>query len=173
MDGWKTTLVGAAMAVAIAGCAGASDEPGVRGVSGISAAARDRVQTDASCPAKDFDGFLRAFASDENVRITHTVPVVSVADYRDPDAVDGSEIIKTSVPRDRYRGFTLAFRDGAFHHMDSVGEMDPAPLTPKIDARKDGYFVSYAYGMSEGNSWRFEGKDGCWVLAEDPEPPLE
>ncbi len=123
------------------------------------------------CPSQDFDVFLRKFASDSQIQSAYTAPLVKVAEIEDR----GDEGYFPRMVYEKaalYRGFNVAYADNAFHFIDGRGQRDPKPLTLKIDApTPDSRDVSYLYGMSEGNSYRFEKKDQCWVLAEDPRPP--
>lgn len=123
-----------------------------------------------ACPAGDFDAFLRAFASDERTRKAFTAPWVRVAELQSDDSGDHARTVLVSGAA--YDDFNLVHRDGAFHYVDHAGEVDPAALP--VDVRPDGanaYTVRFQYGMSEGNSYRFEQRDGCWRLVGDPEPP--
>lgn len=131
--------------------------------------ASDADTSTSRCPASDFASFLRAFASDERVRDRFTASVVLVTDWRNVDEPsEGTEV--TPVAKADYRDFTLRFQNGAFHNVAADGSVDPQPQDVKIVQDGSGYDVSYLYGMSEGNSWRFAAKDGCWVLSADPEP---
>lgn len=121
------------------------------------------------CPGKNFASFLQAFAADDQVRDRFTAPEVLVTDWRNPNETqEGTQV--TRVKKTEYRDFTLRFKQGAFHNIDADGSMDPSPESIKVIQEGKNYKVSYAYGMSEGNSWRFVAKDDCWILAEDPEP---
>ena len=125
----------------------------------------------AECPSQDFDEFLRRFASDSRVQRAYTAPLVKVAEIEDRgDRGYFSRMVYEKA--EKYRGFNVAYADNAFHFIDGRDKRDPNPLSLKIDAptvdRRD---VSYLYGMSEGNSYRFDKQDACWVLTEDPRPP--
>lgn len=123
----------------------------------------------SKCPGKDFTSFLQAFASDERIRDRFTAPVVLVTDWRNVDEPsDGTKTVP--VARADYRDFTLRFENGAFHDIAADGSIDPRPQEVKVVPQGNGYDVSYIYGMSEGNSWRFVAKEGCWILSADPEP---
>jgi len=125
---------------------------------------------DAACPASHFDGFLRAFAAAPALRLRFTAPLVQVMQSR--DVFENTEIYPSVVRAEDFRGFPVTFADGAFHHLDAEGHMDPAPLTLDVSAVADGVQrVSWSYGMSEGNAVLFSAADGCWQLVEDPEPP--
>jgi hypothetical protein len=125
----------------------------------------------AECPPQDFNEFLRRFASDSHVQSAYTAPLVKVAEIEDRgDEGYFSRMVYEKAAT--YRGFNVAHADNAFHFIDGRGQRDPNPLTLKIDApTSDRRDVSYLYGMSEGNSYRFEKKGECWVLTEDPKPP--
>lgn len=125
----------------------------------------------ASCGPENFDDFLRNFATDDAARARHTAPFLELGElYIDADGNDASRTVY--IAAEDYRDFDLRYRDGAYHHVDASGAVDPAPLqiqveTPSNNAR----LVRFAYGMSEGNSYRFEKRGDCWTLTGDPEPP--
>lgn len=122
-----------------------------------------------TCPGYDFLSFLQAFAADDAMRVKFTMPSVLVTDWRDPNETqDGTTV--TGVEKTDYRGFTLRYRDGEFHDVGPDGIVDPQPSKVTTAKRGNDYLVSYVYNISEGNSWVFRLKDGCWYLAEDPEP---
>jgi hypothetical protein len=124
----------------------------------------------AACPSRSFDAFLKAYASDPGVRDVFTSPSVKVMELVSEG--DSMQTRLVDVRKSDYRGFNLAYERGEFHVIDGAGEVDPA--ASKVDVKPEAggnYFVSYRYGMSEGNSYRFRGLNGCWYLAEDPEPP--
>lgn len=123
-----------------------------------------------ACPSTDFDAFLKAFASDETIERAFTAPLVKVADLG--GGVDGTDSVLLYAAGSDYAGFNVAWRDGAFHFAGPDGNVDPAPLELQVEPQGDAArIVRYGYGMSEGNSYRFEQRDGCWRLTEDPEPP--
>jgi hypothetical protein len=124
-----------------------------------------------ACPSTDFDAFLKVFASDDAVRTAFTAPLVKVAEIEDRGD-DGYFPRMTYQTATTYRGFNVVYAGDAFHFVDGNGRRDPKPLALKIDAPSpDRREVSYLYGMSEGNSYRFDLLDGCWRLTEDPRPP--
>jgi hypothetical protein len=124
-----------------------------------------------ACPSNDFDAFLKVFASDDAVRTAFTAPLVKVAEIEDRGD-DGYFPRMTYQTATTYRGFNVVYAGDAFHFVDGNGRRDPKPLALKIDAPSpDRREVSYLYGMSEGNSYRFDLLDGCWRLTEDPRPP--
>lgn len=154
MDGWKTTLVGAAMAVVGAGCAGASDEPGVRGAGADSAAARDRVQTDASCPAKDFDGFLERFAEEIDVQrryVQYPLEVVRVDAGSESD-----ESMHTQLAKNAVEFPVFLSRAGRQEHGVSY-RVEKSPIGYDVLTRSEG---TGAFSMK----FSFVGKQGCWYL---------
>ncbi|MGN6153727.1 MAG: hypothetical protein ACTHOH_17240 [Lysobacteraceae bacterium] len=125
----------------------------------------------ARCPSGDFDAFLKAFASDDGARLAFTAPLVKVAEIEDRGD-EGYFPRMTYQTASAYRGFNVAYAGDAFHFVDGNGRRDPNPLSLKIGAPSpDRREVSYLYGMSEGNSYRFDLRDGCWRLTEDPRPP--
>ncbi len=123
-----------------------------------------------ACPARDFDAFLKAFASDPAVERSFTAPLVSVAEIGGGD--DGDDAVPVYMLGADYIGFNVEYSDNAFHFVSDKGQRDSSALELKVDERdRDVYGVRYLYGMSEGNSYTFESADGCWYLTEDPEPP--
>lgn len=123
----------------------------------------------AACPAQRFDDFLKAYARDAQTKIRFTLPTVKVVDL--VDVGEDTQQRTEQVPGKDYTGFNLAYRDDGFHVVDSAGAVDPKPVAVEVKAEPaDAYFVRYQYGMSEGNSYRFVKQEGCWFLAEDPEP---
>jgi len=123
----------------------------------------------AACPAQGFDDFLKAYARDPQTKARYTLPTVKVVDL--VDVGEDTQQRTEQVPGKDYTGFNLAYRDDGFHVVDSAGAVDPKPVAVEVKAEPaDAYFVRYQYGMSEGNSYRFVRQDGCWFLAEDPEP---
>lgn len=123
----------------------------------------------ATCPAQGFDDFLKAYAGDAQTKSRYTLPTVKVVDL--VDVGEDTQQRTEQVPAKDYTGFNLAYRDDGFHVVDSAGTVDPKPVAVEVKAEAaEAYFVRYQYGMSEGNSYRFVKRDGCWFLAEDPEP---
>lgn len=123
-----------------------------------------------ACPSRDFDAFLKAFAADPRVERAFTAPVVKVAELYSDDT--GDRISMVYVAGDAYDNFNVDYADDAYRFVDGEGKVDTTPL--KLDIAKEGddvRVVSYRYGMSEGNSYRFEDKGDCWYLAQDPEAP--
>ena len=139
---------------------------------GLQPAAPPAVPASAKpgCPAADFEAFLQAFAADSAIRSRYTADTVAVTEWKNVDETElGTQAV--AVPRSSYDGFSLAFRNGAFHHVAADGSIDPAIEIPAITPTGSGVDVAYVYGMSEGNSWHFAAQGGCWVLTSDPEPP--
>lgn len=146
------------------------------------AASADGAETDArplhalppmsaQCPASNFRDFLEAFAGDAATRERYTADPIDVVDWKDVDETElGTHVVPTA--RASYRGFTLTYRDGRFHHVAADGSVDPASETPRIEPSGDGFDVRYVYGMSEGNSWHFAERNGCWLMTSDPEPSV-
>ncbi|WP_057917827.1 hypothetical protein [Lysobacter antibioticus] len=133
------------------------------------AAAAPAATAAAACPAQGFDDFLKAYAGDAQTKTRFTLPTVKVVDL--VDVGEDTQQRTEQVPGKDYTGFNLAYRDDGFHVVDSAGAVDPKPVAVEVKAEAaEAYFVRYQYGMSEGNSYRFVRRDGCWFLAEDPEP---
>lgn len=153
-------------ATACAPAAGPSGEP--------AAPARMVAESASSppCPAADFPGFLRKFASDSRVRAAHTAPLVQVTEWIDASVVDPVEQT-TPVPAARYNGFSLSFHRGHYFHLDVDGNRYGGPVAVAIKPHGSGYEVRYVFGMSEGNSWLFERHRQCWRLSADHEPTWE
>jgi hypothetical protein len=123
-----------------------------------------------ACPSRDFEAFLKAFAADDRIKRAFTAPVVKVAELGGGE--DGDETVHVYQPASGYVDFNVTYADGAFHFVDAKGSKDASPLDVKFESQGDRIRnVRYLYGMSEGNGYRFEQKDGCWYLTEDPDPP--
>jgi hypothetical protein len=126
----------------------------------------------AACAAtEDFDAFLKRYASDEAVRKASTAPVIELGElYADAQGNDAARTVH--IAASDYRDFDIVYRDGAFHFVDAAGAVDPSPLPLKIESPSpDIRLVRFVYGMSEGNAYRFENRNGCWTMTGDPEPP--
>jgi hypothetical protein len=123
-----------------------------------------------ACPSRDFDTFLKSFASDNAVERRFTAPLVTVSELYSTDDGDLSRMVY--VEAQNYDDFNVDHRGDAFHFVDAEGKSDTAALKlsiqPKGEKARD---VRYLYGMSEGNSYRFEEQSDCWYLTQDPEPP--
>ena len=124
----------------------------------------------AQCPSQDFQTFLKAFASDDAVKQAFTTKVVKVAELKSDDTGDHTRLVY--ILGNRYQGFNIRYLNQAYHHVDHEGRTDQDPLPLDIKpAGKNAQLVRYQYGMSEGNSYRFEAQQNCWYLTEDPEAP--
>lgn len=124
----------------------------------------------AACPSRDFDQFLSKFASDKSVAQTFTAPVVKVVELLSDS--DGDRPQPVYVQAADYKGFNVRYANGGFHYVDGEGAVDSSPLRLKVSKEgEDRRLVRYGLNMSEGNSYRFENTNGCWVLSEDPEAP--
>lgn len=124
----------------------------------------------AQCPSQDFADFLVAFAGNDSVQKTFTLPLVKVMQYR--DVGEDYETYPSYMSAADYSGFRIDHGADGFHIVDGTGKTDPQPTPLEIKPEADGsYYVSYRYGMSEGNSYRFQHQRGCWYLAEDPDAP--
>lgn len=125
----------------------------------------------AACPSGDFDAFLQQFASDDGVRKAFTAPVLELGElYIDAAGNDATRTVY--IAADAYRGFDIVHRGGSYHYQDANGGADSGDLPVKVETPSaEVRLVRFAYGMSEGNSYRFERRDGCWVMTGDPEPP--
>lgn len=123
-----------------------------------------------ACPAQDFDAFLQRFAADEAIERAFTAPLVRVAELGGGE--DGDDTVMVYVAGAQYAGFNVVRGGDGYHFVDAEGARDAAPLPLQVSAAGENVRdVRYLYGMSEGNSYRFEARDGCWFLTEDPEPP--
>lgn len=158
---------------ACSACSGSTANPASAAVTAAAPFPRVPVPDPSlsTCPAKDFEGFLKRFAADAKTRERFTADTVVVTDWKDVDEpTSGMQVIP--VPRSRYKDFSPIYRAGGFHHVARDGDVQSAVESPRIVASGDGYDVSYIYGMSEGNSWHFSRGDVCWLLIADPEPSL-
>ncbi len=123
----------------------------------------------AGCPAADFDGFLKAFSSDPGVRQRYTAPLVQVTQSFDEQEA-GYVQRQVLVAAEDYADFSLAYRDGGYHVVDSAGGVSPAAVPLQIQREAgEGYYVKIPDDV-EGMSYRFERHQGCWRLATDPDP---
>ncbi len=139
-------------------------------VSALEPAAKSLEGAAPACPSRDFDVFLKAFASDPRIERAFTAPVVKVAELYSTDAGDQTRIV--FVAGSAYDDFNVDYADDAYRFVDSEGKIDTTPLKLDIARESDTVrAVRYRYGMSEGNSYRFEDKGDCWYLAQDPEAP--
>jgi len=124
-----------------------------------------------SCPSQDFKKFLEEFSSSKATQISFTSQFIKVMDMID---LDGKGYVERQiyVAKHEYKDFDLRYINNSFHVVDSDDKADETatPLEIKSEGT-DSYFVKYFYGMSEGNSYRFQKKNDCWYLTEDPEAP--
>jgi len=139
-------------------------------VSSLEPAAKSIEGAAPACPSRDFDAFLKAFASDPRIERAFTAPAVKVAELYSDDAGDQTRMVY--VAGGAYDDFNVDHVDNAYRFVDGEGKVDTTPL--KLDIASEGdrvRAVSYRYGMSEGNSYRFEDRGDCWYLAQDPDAP--
>ncbi|WP_159566712.1 hypothetical protein [Budvicia diplopodorum] len=123
-----------------------------------------------SCPSPDFDSFIQRFASDKHLQQGFTDTLVKVAQLESDDNGDRTQFAYTLATN--YDGFNIRYQNGVFHFVDYNGRVDPDDLKPEIvTVGQHARLISYQYGMSEGNSYLFEEKNGCWYLTEEPESP--
>lgn len=123
-----------------------------------------------ACPSRDFDAFLKAFASDNSIERAFTAPVVKVAQLGGGE--DGDDTVLVYQSAANYADFNVEYDGKAFHYVDAKGSRDAASLELKVEPQgENARTVRYQYGMSEGNSYTFENNNGCWYLTQDPEPP--
>lgn len=168
---WTAIAAGmVAGGVALGGCAGPSAPVGAATAAAANPA-RAGHSGPLACPARDFAGFLRAYASDPATRARFTAPIVKVARVAETEGAD--VIVIESVPAAEYDGFVLSYRDGKFEFVgEAVGE-EAAPDAPGlaliVKPEPDGaYFVTLPDNV-EAISYRFQRHEGCWRLTEDPE----
>lgn len=123
-----------------------------------------------NCPSLDFNSFIKQFASDKRLQKNFTDSLVRVAELKSDDDVDYSRFVYTLATN--YDEFNIRYQNNAFHFVNYTGQVDPDDLKLEtITVRPHARLIRYQYGMSEGNSYLFEEKNGCWYLTEDPEPP--
>ncbi|WP_242108038.1 hypothetical protein [Luteimonas aquatica] len=130
-------------------------------------AAAPAAPASGQCPAKDFNGFLKAFAGDEKLRASYTAPVLQVAQMSDQGEAGYVEQ-KIAVAAKDYNEFFLRYRDGAFRIVNSAGEMGPDPITLDIKPEAGGAYLVGIPDDVEGISYRFEPYRGCWRMTADP-----
>jgi hypothetical protein len=147
-----------------------SGESAVLNVRGWEFSSAEAADVTAQCPSQDFADFLNAFAGDDSVQKAFTLSLVKVMRYR--DVGEDYETYPSYMSAADYSGFRIDRGADGFHIVDSTGKADPKPTPLEIKPEGEGsYYVSYRYGMSEGNSYRFQHRRGCWYLAEDPDAP--
>jgi len=123
-----------------------------------------------ACPAEKFEDFLRIFASDQSVRDAFTMRLVKVEQLMDNEE-NGYGMQSVYFKKSDYKDFNLVYQKDGFH---AVFNEDIGPKSIPVEIKQENassYFVRFVYGMSEGNSYRFQKNSGCWYLAEDPEAP--
>jgi hypothetical protein len=116
----------------------------------------------SACPAEDFDAFLRAFASDPQLRTRFTAPLVKAARIVDRGDV-GDAQIDVWVEAAKYRDFILRYAGGEFRLQPD------APVKLRVEPAPGGAYDVAIAGDVEGYSYRFAKYGDCWRLAEDPE----
>jgi hypothetical protein len=132
--------------------------------------AAPRAAPATACPAQDFAQFLQRFAADAALQPRFTAPLVKVMELRSDG--DGDQEQPVYVRGPDYRDFDLRYQGGAFHFVGRDGQVDATPLPVRITQPDTGTrLVRYDMNMSEGNSFLFEQRNGCWYLSEDPEAP--
>jgi hypothetical protein len=134
--------------------------------------------TSARCPSQNFTRFLAAYSSDQAIRDQFTLPEIQVEQLFNSDR--GLDTKTVAIPREQYKDYTLAYRNGVFYNMFNDGSgirltvsTETKPKSGRLNIIKQGedYFVKSLIGVSEGNSWLFKRTNGCWSLAADPEAP--
>jgi hypothetical protein len=136
----------------------------------VSSLTSDKSSSSIACPSRDFDTFLKAFASDEAIQHAFTAPLVKVAEQYSDDFSDHHRAVY--VLRDHYKKFSLNYSSGAFYFVDSTGKADRKPVNIDIKTLNgSSRLVRYMKDVSEGNSYLFEKISGCLALTEDPERP--
>lgn len=139
-------------------------------VSALDPAAKSIEGAAPACPSRDFDVFLKAFASDPRIERAFTAPVVKVGELYSDDNGDHSRMVY--IAGAAYDDFNVNYAQDAFHFVDSVQSIDGKPLHLDIESKDANQrSVRYMYGVSEGNSYTFKLSSDCWYLTEDPEAP--
>ncbi len=147
-----------------------SGESAVLNVRGWEFSSVEGTAEATQCPSQNFADFFNAFAGDDGVQKDFTLPLVKVMQYR--DVGEDYETYPSYMNAVDYSGFRIDRDADGFHIVDSTGKADPKPTPLEIKPEVEGsYYVSYRYGMSEGNSYRFQHRRGCWYLTEDPDAP--
>lgn len=142
-----------------------SRQPRIDATPSLSIVGQDH--TAIACPAADFERFLVAYASDDATRRAYSAALVR-ARVLVSDG-DGDRIASVYVPGSEPTVFDVTHRDGAFHHV-GVDGVDPAPLGLTVSATGDSAReVSYRYGSSEGRTFAFRWRQGCWYLTGNPQ----
>lgn len=123
--------------------------------------------TPGTCPAADFDRFLKAFAGSRQVYDAYTAPILRVA-RMDEEGEAGYVERQVLVAADDYRDFFLAYRDGGFRIIDSAGQVSASRVKPIIESKPGGAYLVTLPDDVEGMSYLFEPDRGCWRLTADP-----
>lgn len=159
----------AAAGVSLSICLLVGCQMGASPAAGATAASSANNEPGTACPAKDFDGFLKAFSSQRQLQDEHTEDQVWVQVISDEETY---AVERVQVDKAQYSGFNLASREDGFHVLDGAGVADPTPVMVDMEKQEGGrYLVSFQYGSSEGRSYLFVPKENCWVLSEDRTPP--
>ncbi len=123
------------------------------------------------CPASDFNVFIKNFASDKRHQQSFTDALVKMTEFEQNDNDEYTPQYVYTLASG-YNGFNVLYQNNDFHFVDYQGKVDPDSLDLEIIAvSQHARLVRYSYGMSEGHSYLFEEKNGCWYLTEDPEAP--
>jgi hypothetical protein len=124
----------------------------------------------ASCPAHDFDGFLRVFANDDSVRAAYTAPLIKVGRLIDLGDAGYVKRVVLVLGSD-YRYFALHFSNGNFYLQDTAGGIAAVAAKLEVIAEPGGAYLARVPGVSETVAYRFFTHAGCWRLSEAPEYP--
>ncbi len=122
-----------------------------------------------ACPSHDFEEFLKRFAKDKNIQAAFTRPLVKVTKYID-DEEKGYVESTIYFEKSDYRDFFLSYVNNNFFVVDSAGVLSPSPVFPEIKQESNDSYMVKLPDDPESSSYRFRKKNGCWHLAEDPEP---
>lgn len=122
-----------------------------------------------ACPSLDFEEFLKSFAKDKNVQTAFTQSLVKVTKYIDDDE---KGYVESTIyfEKSDYHDFFLSYVKNNFFVVDSAGTLSPAPVFPEIKHESNDAYMVKLPDDPESSSYRFRKKNGCWHLAEDPEP---
>lgn len=121
------------------------------------------------CPSQDFEEFLKSFSKDKNIQTAFTMPLVKVTNYIDDDE-KGYVESTTYVEKSDYHAFFLTYAKNNFFVVDSAGTLSASPVLPEIKHESDDTYMVKLPDDPESSSYRFRKMNGCWNLAEDPEP---
>lgn len=120
-----------------------------------------------ACPAQDFDGFIRAFASDARTRLAFTAPLVEVAELGGGE--DGDDPVLVYEQGGDYDQFILQYRDGRWYTAPIEDVAPSTPIEVATRAEAAGAYYVFIPGSVEGISYRFERRGDCWQLTSDPD----